>query len=124
MAFQTFMKFPQKIDVHYPTNNVSAAGQMTPSFYFKDTISAHISPGAHERDVSPYIKEMDQYHIQIPKHFDGIVTYQSRLFNIRDKYDNVIEAGPLEITSIMKWTGHSGSIHHLHVTAKVVVEVQ
>ena len=124
MAFQTYMKFPQRIDVHTLSEKTSAAGQVVKTFYFSETIKAFMMPGSHERDVSPYIKDVDTYHIHVPKHFDGVVTYGSRLLNIRDNRDNVLEAGPLEVLSIMKWSGLSGGIHHLHITAKVVVEVQ
>ncbi len=124
MAYQTYMKFPQRIDVHLLTEEASAAGQIVKTYFYLQTISGMMMPGSHERDVSPYVKDVDQYHIHIPKQFNGVITYGSRLFNIRDNRGNVIEAGPLEILSIMKWTGLSGGIHHLHITAKEVVEVQ
>ena len=124
MAYQTYMKFPQQIDVHNLSENTSSAGQVVKSYFYSETINGFMTPGSHESDVSPYVKDIDQYHINIPKHFNGVVTYQSRLFNIRDNRGNIIEAGPLEIISIMKYTGLSGGIHHLHITAKVVVEVQ
>ena len=118
------MKFPQKFDVHQLTESQSAAGQVTKSYYYSETINGFMMPGSHERDVSPYVKDVDQYHIHVPKHFDGVVKYESRLFNVRNNRGAVIEAGPLEIISIIKWTGWAGAIHNLHVTAKVVVEVQ
>ena len=118
------MKFPQQIDVHILTEKTSAAGQVVKTFYFKETIHAFMMPGSHERDVSPYVKDVDQYHIHVPKQFNGVVTYGSRLFNVRDNRGTVIEAGPLEVVNIMKYSGPSGKLHHLHITAKVVVEVQ
>ena len=118
------MKFPQRIDVHQLTETTSAAGQVTKSYFYSETINGFMMPGSHERDVSPYIKDVERYHIHIPKHFNGVVKYGSRLFNIRDNRNNVIEEGPLEILSIMKWTGLSGGIHHLHIIVKEVVEVQ
>ena len=124
MAYQTYMKFPQRIDVHTLTEKTSAAGQVVKTYYYSETISGMVNPGSHERDVSPYVKDVDQYHIHIPKQFNGVITYGSRLFNIRDNGGTVIEAGPLEVLSIMKWTGPSGKLHHLHITARVVVEVQ
>jgi|TARA_B110001454_G_scaffold164524_1_gene154110 hypothetical protein len=124
MAFQTYMKFPQRIDVHQLSSNTSSAGQVVKSYFYSETINGFMTPGSHERDVSPYVKDIDQYHINIPKHFNGVVTYKSRLFNIRDNKGNIIEAGPLEIVSIMKYTGLSGGIHHLHITARVVSEAQ
>ena len=124
MAFQTYMKFPQRIDVHQLNETTSASGQVTKTYFYSETINGFMMPGSHERGVSPYIKDVERYHIHIPKHFDGVVTYGSRLFNIRDNHNNVIEKGPLEILSIMKWTGLSGSIHHLLIIVKEVVEVQ
>ena len=108
MAFQTYMKFPQRIDVHTLTSKTSAAGQVVKTYYFSETISGMMMPGSHERDVGfPYVKDADQYHIHVPKQFNGVITYGSRLFNIRDNGGTVIEAGPLEVLSIMKWTGLS-----------------
>jgi hypothetical protein len=124
MAYQTYMKFPQQIDVHSLSEDTSSAGQVVKSYFYLETIKGFLAPGSHERDVSPYVKDIDQYHIHVPKHFNGVVTYKSRLLNIRDNRGNVIEAGPLEIISIMKYTGLSGGIHHLHITARVVSEVQ
>ena len=124
MAYQTYMKFPQRIDVHTLTEQTSAAGQVVKTYYYSETISAMMMPGGHDRQVSPYVKDAEQYHIHVPKQFNGVITYGSRLFNIRDNGGTVIEAGPLEVLSIMKWTGPSGKLHHLHITAKAVVEVQ
>ena len=119
------MKFPQRIDVHQLSSSASAAGQTVKSYFYSETINGFMMPGSHERDVGfPYVKDADQYHIHVPKQFNGVVTYGSRLLNIRDNGGTVIESGPLEVLSIMKWTGPSGKIHHLHITAKVVSEVQ
>ena len=78
------MKFPQRIDVHQMNETTSAAGQVTKSYFYSETINAFMMPGSHERDVSPYVKDVERYHIHVPKQFNGVITYGSRLFNIRD----------------------------------------
>ena len=116
------MRFPHMVDVHFYSESESASGQVVPDYCFSRTINAHVAPVGTVRKTAPYVTENAEYGVHIPRHFEDKITYDSRLYNIRDSHGNVLEAGPLEIVSIVKRPGYSGRLNHLHVKARVVVE--
>lgn len=56
--------------------------------------------------------------------FDGntSIDYSYRLQNIKDKFGNIIESGPIEITSIIKVPGYTGKLHHIEVSGQRVTD--
>jgi len=122
MANETFLRFPHQIDVHSYNESDSPSGQVTTDFYFHETIKGMLSPKSTDRKSGPYINESNQYSIVVPRHFESKVSYNSRLYNVRDSHGEVIEEGPLEVLSLLKRPGYSGRTHHIYIIARVVVE--
>ena len=50
------------------------------------------------------------------------IDYMYRLYNIKDRFGNIIEEGPLEVTSVVHIMGFSGKLHHLEVSGYKVIE--
>ena len=99
----------------------AAIGDML-SFYQDTQLKESMLSNATERKLSPYIADVDEYQFYIPWQYNSIITYKSRILNVKDRYGNILETGPLEITEIEKKTSFSGKLHHILITARRVVE--
>jgi len=53
---------------------------------------------------------------------DASVDFNKRIYNVKDIYGNIIESGPIEITSIVRAPFLNGKIHHIEVSGYKVVE--
>jgi hypothetical protein len=53
---------------------------------------------------------------------DANIDFSKRLYNVTDRFGNVLETGPIEITSIVKVPGFYGKIHHIEVSGYRVVD--
>lgn len=122
MSAKTFLKFSHTMDVYQRTTSTNAAGQQTVSFSKAATISAQFQSVTSERRIEPYIVNIDEYEFYVSYQDNAYITYNNRIENVKDRYGNIIEAGPLEITNIQKYVGLGGRLHHLLVSTRRVVE--
>lgn len=122
MSAKTFLRFYHKIDIHAKTVVVNDAGQKTVSFAKEVTIPAVFQSSSSERRVSPYIENIDDYQFYVSYKDATYISYDHRILNVKDRYGNVLEAGPLEIVNIEKKMGFGGRLHHIFVTARKVAE--
>ena len=110
---QTYMNFPNTVEVHTKTITTSAAGQRMAAFTLSSTVNVIVQSGSGSRVVSGYLTEADSYTLIFSHEDKALVTYDNRLKNIKDRDGAVIEAGPLEILNVEKKLGVSGKINHL-----------
>jgi hypothetical protein len=122
MAAKTYLRFVHTVDIYQKIIDVNAAGQKTITFTKSATIPASYQSGVSERRIEPYIQNIEEYKFYISYQDAGYVTYNNRILNVKDRNGNVIETGPLEITSIRKQMGFGGRLHHLILGARRVVE--
>ena len=122
MSAKTFLKFSHTMDVYQRTTSTNAAGQQTVTFSKAATISAQFQSVTSERRIEPYIVNIDEYEFYVSYQDTTYITYSNRIENVKDRYGNIIEAGPLEITNIQKYVGLGGRLHHLLVGTRRVVE--
>ena len=122
MSYKTFLRFVHKADIHARTVTVNDAGQKIATFALTQNIPLYFQSNATERRLVPYVADIDEFQFYIPWQYNSIITYKNRIFNVKDRYGNVLEAGPLEITEIEKKTGFGGKLHHIIITARRVVE--
>lgn len=122
MSAKTYLKFVHTVDVYQKTTSVNAAGQKTITFAKSATIPASYQSGVSERRIEPYIQNIEEYKFYISYQDTNVISYNNRILNVKDRYGNVIETGPLEIISIRKQMGFGGRLHHLVVGARRVVE--
>jgi hypothetical protein len=122
MAAKTYLRFVHTVDVYQKISDTNAAGQKTITFTKTATIPASYQSGVSERRIEPYIENIEEYKFYISYQDSGFISYNNRILNVKDRYGNVIETGPLEIISIRKQMGFGGRLHHLIVGARRVVE--
>lgn len=122
MSAKTFLRFYHQIDIHTKTITVNDAGQKTVSFSKAATIPAVFQSNSSERRVVPYIENIDEYQFYISYKDAEYISYNNRITNVKDRYGNIIETGPLEIVNIEKKMGFGGRLHHIFINTRRVVE--
>lgn len=128
MAAIGYLRYPQTVDIYAKTTVLSDAGQKTYTFSLDKTIPAIVnspedqySAGAKVR-VAPYQDFIPVIQMIVPGSYAGVVVNSSRVYNIKDRYNNVLETGPFEIIAIQAKYGWNGKKHHLLVSLRSVVE--
>lgn len=123
-----YIRYPHTIEVHSKKTLTSAAGQKTAVFTFDSKIPAianspedQFTAGERVRTV-PYQDFIQVLELIVPGSYDKKILYTSRILNIRDRYGNILEAGPFQIISIQPKFGWNGKKHHLHLDVRYVVE--
>jgi len=119
---QTYIHFPNTVEVHTKTITTSAAGQRKASFTLDSTINVKVQSGSGSRTTSGYLTEADSYTVIFSHEDKALVIYANRLKNLKDRDGTVIEAGPLEILNVEKKLGVSGKINHLFAQITKVKE--
>ena len=122
MSYRTFLRFVHKADIYTRTVTVNDAGQKMATFAYTQNIPLYFQSNATERKLTPYVADVDEYQFYIPWQYNSVISYKNRIFNVKDRYGNILESGPLEITEIEKKTTFSGKLHHILITARRVVE--
>tara|TARA_Y100001949_G_scaffold160840_1_gene152707 strand:- start:1675 stop:2055 length:381 start_codon:yes stop_codon:yes gene_type:complete len=110
---QTYLTFPNTVEVHTKTITTSAAGQRKASFTLNSTVNVRVQSGSGSRTTSGYISEVDSYTMTFSHEDKALIIYDNRLKNLKDRDGTVIEVGPLEILNVEKKLGISGKINHL-----------
>lgn len=122
MSYKTYLRFYHTISIHSKTVTTNAAGQQVYTYSLVQTIPAVFQSNSSERRVSPYIDNIDEFQFYVSHQHADNISYDNRILDIYDRYNNLIETGPLEITNIEKKMGFGGKLHHLFITARKVVE--
>jgi len=110
---QTYLHFPNTVEVYTKTVTTNPAGQRKASFSLNSTINVQVQSGSGSRTLSGYISEVDSYKIIFSHEDKALVIYNNRLKNLKDRDGTVIESGPLEMMNIEKKLGISGKVNHL-----------
>jgi hypothetical protein len=122
MSQGTYLRFPHTISVYTRTNTVNAAGQKIQSYTLSSNIKAYFQSVSSERRIAPYVDNFDQFQFYISHLNSNLADYGNRIQNVKDRYSNVIEAGPFEIINIEKKIGFNGKVTHILLTTRKVVE--
>jgi|TARA_Y100000310_G_scaffold259154_1_gene267738 hypothetical protein len=119
---QTFLRFPNTVEVYTKTVTTNAAGQKKAAFSLNSTIKCSAQSGSGNRTLSGYISEIDSYTMIFSHEDSSLIVYNNRFKNLKDISGTVIEVGPLEIGNIEKKLGISGKINHLIASVSKVKE--
>lgn len=123
MAHGTFLRFVHRCDVYSRTTVVNAAGQKASTFAIQQaSVPCEFQNGSSERRIAPYVDNVDQFQLIIPKNYISYFIYPSRIKNIVDRYGTVIYPGDFEIINVDKKTGFNGKVTHVIVSIQLVVE--
>ncbi len=112
----TFMRFTNFIDIVSYTSTTNGAGQ---SIQTEDCTTKVKCVFLYDDDlikVTPVIKFEEYIEFIIDDSFRP--TYSHKIKNLRTRYGDVIEIGPLEIVGIKKYVGYDGRRHHYRIRAR------
>lgn len=111
-----------KVDIYKKVVAESAdSGQVVATWAIEtDDAACHYIPRFVETRVKPTYEETERHTMFFPA--DTVVDYGKRLYNIKDRKDQVIEAGPFEVVGILKHPGFGGKVHHIKATIRRVIE--
>lgn len=123
-----YLRFPHTVEIHEKVTTVSDAGQKVYSFQLDRKIPAIVnspedqySAGTKVR-TAPYQEFFPVIQMIVPGMYAATVIPSSRVLNIRDRYGNILEAGPFEIITVQPKYGWNGKKHHLLASLRTVVE--
>ena len=116
-----YFRARHKSDVYSVTSTASNSGQQTHSWAIETTDA----PCDFEVEVSnvrmgPTVESI----LKAKLIFRGSTPLSEgkRIYNIRDRYGSIIEAGPYEIIGIQKLLGFQGKTHHVMCQLSKVIE--
>lgn len=128
MTVRGYIRYIHTADIHVQKDSVSDSGQIVHAYKIHTKIPVIVnapedqySAGSRMK-TSPYQDWFPVMQLIVPGEYSSIVDYSSRVFNIKDRYDNIIEAGPFELISIQAKYGWNGKKHHLVVGLRQVIE--
>jgi hypothetical protein len=116
-----YMKMSHKSDIYYRVDTENAAGQKKPiwTLLYADQKCSY-QPSFGSVRVEPTTEDWKTIFLYFPK--TTSISPAHRVYNIRDRKGNVIQAGPYEIISVLIEPGFSGGTHHYKVLLKTVIE--
>jgi hypothetical protein len=124
MAYQTFLRFRHKADIYTRTVTTNNSGQKIAAWTLGQSgLPCSWQPVASERRVTPYTENVEEYEILVPHSYASYFDYGYRVQNIKDRYDNVLAAGPFEVVEILRRAGYSGKLSHILVRIRLAVEI-
>jgi hypothetical protein len=116
-----YMRLVHKADIYEKSTTRNAAGQAKATWASETAdVKCYFVPRFAETRVQPTYEQWERINIFF--NADAGVDYNKRIYNIRDRVGNVIEAGPLEVISVIKQSGFSGKVRHVMVTVQRVIE--
>jgi len=128
MTVAGFIRYNQTADVHLKTTTTNDAGQKYYTFTYNKTVPViavspedQFSAGAKVR-TAPYQDFIPVLQIIVPGQYSNTVITTSRIYNLKDRYGNVLEAGPFEVITIQPKFGWNGKKHHIIASLRTVVE--
>ena len=122
MSYGTFMKFHHTVDIYWKQSNTTPAGQKLHSFEYKDTLPCLASWQSSQNVNNPYIANIDELTLYIPKDFTKYINYVLRFKNVKDRYSENIDSSFFDVTAINKKMQYNGKVHHYVITLRKVVE--
>lgn len=122
MASGTFIKFHHRIDIYAKTTTINAAGQKAVAFAYSKTIPVFAQWVQSDIVNQPYLADLQQLDIFVPKNNVGDVTFDIRCKDIKDRYGNLIDGAYYEVIGIQKKMQFNGKVHHSFVSLRKVVE--
>lgn len=124
MAYQTYLRFRHKADIYSRTVTENNSGQKIASWSLgASDIPCSWQPVASERRVTPYLENVEEYEIVVPHSYESYFGYGYRVQNIKDRYGNVLAAGPFEVVEILRRAGYNGKLSHILVRIRLAVEI-
>ena len=119
-----YINYANRADIYEKTTSVSPAGQSLATWGVVATAvkCAFIPTASDMRNRIIETKYSSDQMLQFFFPANSDIDFDKRIYNIKDMYGNIIESGPVEITSIVKVPFLDGKIHHIEVAGYKVVD--
>jgi hypothetical protein len=118
------MNYQHTADIYEKTTTVSPAGQRVAAWSVVES-GIKCAYLAKNTSFKNFMMGNTMEHDQIISMFfppSYILDFSNRLYNIKDKFGNIIEEGPIEITAVVKCPMPNGKIHHIEISGYKVIE--
>lgn len=119
-----YINYAHRADIYVKSTTTSPAGQKVAS-WSADSSSVKCAYIPKVSDVRNRLVGSIYSTDQILAFFfppNINIDFNKRIYNVKDISGNIIETGPIEITSIVKAPFIDGKIHHIEVSGYKVVE--
>lgn len=123
----TYLRWVHTADIYTRTTTENDAGQLAVAFTLEETVPAYIqipttqSTGGSIR-LNPYQENIQVFEMFVPAQYQSYIIYNNLVKDIKDRYGNVLEAGPFQIIAIHPKFGWNGKKHHVSCVLKKEVE--
>jgi hypothetical protein len=128
MVTKSFLRYVHTAEVYKKTITTNEAGQNYSSYTLLDKVpvvpqsrTSQFTAGSIVRTV-PYQEYIPPLEIIFPGMYGNIVVLTCRIGNIKDRYGNIVEAGPFEIVSMQPKFGFNGKKSHIVAQLRSIVE--
>lgn len=124
---RTYLRWVHTADIYTRTTTQNAAGQLTVDFTYDETVPAYIqipttqSTGGKLR-LTPYQENIQVFELFVPMPHGSLINFDNLVKDVKDRYGNVLEAGPFQIIAIHPKFGWNGKKHHVSCVLKKEVE--
>ena len=112
----TQIRFANKCEIHTGTKAKNDAGQWVTTYNTVVTRPCTFLYLATDEKAAPMQIKEDIIEVILDHEIE--ITYDDIIKNIKDRWGSVIEAGPLEIIGIKKYTGFQGKLHHYRIRTR------
>lgn len=114
-------KMPHRVDLCSKSVTESLAGQRVASWVVtQPSVRCEYAPNNAGIFIDATYEAVNSETLCFEAGID--LGYEIRFCNIKDKFGNLISAGPYEVTKIMAEPGFSGKVHHRFVLIKEVTD--
>jgi hypothetical protein len=119
-----FMPMKHSADIYSKTTATSPAGQKKASWSLESESVVCAFLPKDQKVINFLIDKTYGYDQNLHFFFlsNANIDFSKRLKNIKNNFGEILEAGPIEITSIVKCPAPSGKINHIEVSGRRVIE--
>jgi hypothetical protein len=120
----SYVNYAHRADIYNRTTTTSAAGQTVASWAAESAgVKCAYIPSVSDmknRVIGTTYSTDQMVQFFFPPDID--IDFNKRIYNVKDTYGNIIEDGPIEVTSVVKSPFINGKIHHIEVAGHKVIE--
>ena len=122
MSHNTFLKIDHTMEIYRKVETISPAGQKKHSLEFVNTLPCRAETAGSFAINTPYVGNIEEMTLLVPRNYIGYVDYGYRLKNLKDRYGNIIDSATYEIVATSPLFQYNGKLHHYSIRIRKVVQ--
>lgn len=112
-----YLRFIHTVDLYSESEAVNNAGQLMRTWTIETTgEKCMFIPRYDQIRTDPSYEERAMDRFFFPN--TATIGYNHRIYNVKDRFGNVLEAGPFEIMELLPQPGYNGRLHHYVLMAR------